>query len=536
MKPATASDLRWWGAVFGGVLATALMLYVAAFRLAPSGSVFSGFLLNSGDAWGYRAFVRAFAEGGWLIDNPLSDAFHDPAFFNLLWFALGKIQRLAGLPFLAVYYAFGILAAGLMFWVILRFCRRFAGEGAGGRFGFLLASFGGGLGWLTLLVSDDLADLWRPMDLYLPEGYPLQAALFAPHLALSIAMVGTILLWFWDGVSAGRRSRTIGAALLTLALSFFHPYHLATVGLVAGAWVALEQVLDRTRFHRGWIDLGVLGLAVLPALGYYRWLFRQPNWSMWASENIVPVKGAAPFLLGLGPLVGLAAVGAWRWGKRALDSRWRFLIVWAAVGIGLLHSYRLFKFEAKLVEGLILPLAALGAASLFGPDGPGSRRRRMAAAAALLILVPSHAMMAARSLDTVRQRDNYFPRNWLYGSTLTSGKVEAMRFLGRLDPGQVIITPPTVGSMIAGMTGIRPFIVTASLDVTPNFADKFRAVAQAVYFQPIAPYERYDLLVSNRIDLLWFSTGGSYTLDPSREPYLERVFGNDEVHIYAVRR
>ncbi len=149
MSRATRDDLRWWAGVFGGVLLAAALLYAAAFRLPPPGRVFMGYLLNSGDAWGYQAFSEAYARGGWLIDNPLSDAFHEPAFFNLLWFALGKVRWLTGLPFLTIYYAFGIVAAGAMFWVMLRFCSQFAGEGAAGRFAFLLASFGGVLGLLV---------------------------------------------------------------------------------------------------------------------------------------------------------------------------------------------------------------------------------------------------------------------------------------------------------------------------------------------------------------------------------------------------
>ncbi len=523
------------GGVFGGVLLAAALLYAAAFRLPAPGRVFMGYLLNSGDAWGYQAFSEGYARGGWLIDNPLSDAFHEPAFFNLLWFALGKVRRLTGLPFLTVYYAFGVMAAGAMFWAILRFCRQFAGEGAAGRFAFLLASFGGGLGWITLLSSNETANRLRATDIYFSDGYPLQAALFAPHLALSIALMGTILLWFHRGVSTGRRGWSLGAALLTMALSFFHPYHLATVGCVAGAWVAVEQALGWKRLHRGWIDLGLLGLAVLPAAVYYRWLFRQPNWAMWATENVVRTRGVPSLLLGLGPLAGLAALGAWRRGLRHPDSGRRFLVVWSLVGIGLLHSYPIFKFEAKLVEGLVLPLAVMAAGAIFGPRdrAGGTHRRWVAAAAVLLILAPSHVMVAARSLDTVRQRDNYFPKNWRLGSTLARGEVEAIDFLGRLDSRQMIFAPPYVGFMIPGMAGMRPFI--GSIDITPGFTGKFH-IAQAVYYRTMPPQERYRLLASGKASLLWCSVRNRYAFDPSREPYLERIFANADVHIYAVRR
>ncbi len=535
MNSATGSDLRWWAGVFGGFLLAALIVYAAAFQMPPAGWHFSGFLLNSGDAWSYQASVRSFAEGGLLIDNPFSTTVREPAFFNLLWFFLGKIKRVTGLPFLPLYYGFGVLAVGLMYWVILLFSREFAGRGARGRFAFLLASLGGGLGWITLLMPGDMVVKLRPADLYFPEGYPLQSALFMPHFALSIALVGMIMLWFQRGVSTGRRIWSVGAALLTLGLSFFHPYHLVTVGCVAGAWVAVEQALDRRRFHRGWMDLGLMAVAVLPAAFYYRWLFRQPNWSMWAVMNVVRTNGVWAVLLGLGFLILLAAVGIWRRGIRKLDDQHRFLSIWALVGIGLLSSYPLFKFEGKLIEGLILPLSILGADALFSADDvAGKRWRWMAAAGVLLLLSPSHVALVSQSLKVAgRTWDKFFPFNWMQGCTLTDGEIELNRYLEKHSlAGSLIMVLKTPGCILPGVTDARMFI--SGNPVTPEM-DQHWKDAKWFYLQSGQSAERHQLLRQHGITHVWYRPGRGVVFDPMLEPYLEPVFVAPDVGLWRVK-
>ncbi len=527
-------DLRWWGGVFGGVLLAAALLYAAAFRLPPPGRVFMGYLLNSGDAWGYQAFSRAFAEGGLLIDNPFSDVVREPAFFNLLWFSLGKVQRLTGFPFLVLYYTLGAVAAGLMFWVILRFSREFAGAGVAGRFAFLLASFGGGLGWIAVLFSDELAARLQPLDLFHPEGYPLQSALFVPHFALSIAILGAILLWFWRGVSSGRRTWSIGAAFLTLLLGFFHPYHLVTVGCVAGAWVALEQALVPGRLHRGWVDLGLLALAVFPAALYYRWFFRQPNWEVWGAKNIVRTGGPAAVLLGLGPLILMAGWGMWRLRSGGLDANRRFLLVWSTVGLGLLFSYPLFRFEAKLVEGLVLPLSCLGAGAIFDVGHAESRRRWIAAAVLLLALLPSSAVLVAESLIVTGGRwKNFFPGDWVQGCILSNGQVKLNRYLEANSlAGSLIMAPLSSGRILPGVTDARMFI--SGSHVTRDW-DRRWDTARWFYLQSRQPRERYDLLRQYGATHVWYRSGLGFTFDPKYEPYLEPVFVTSDAGLWRVK-
>jgi hypothetical protein len=526
--------LAWWLAVLLPVLLLAAAMYAAAFAMAPTGTLFSGFLLNSTDAWGYWAFARHFAQAGFLIDNPAAATPHPPAFFNLAWFSLGKAMALTGVSFLSVYYVFGVVAAGLMFWTIQRFARAFNGEGEAGRFAFLLAALGGGWGWIPRIVSTEAVARLRPLDLFHPEGFPLQSALFVPHFALSIALLAAILLCFRRGVSAGRRAWSWGAGMLTLLLGFFHPYHLVTVGLVAGAWIGVEQVVDLRRFHRGWIDLVALALGALPAGLYYRWLFRQPNWISWGTENEVLTGNPWGVAFGLGPLVLLAIAGARRRGRWRPDAGSRFLIVWCLVGLALLFSHRLFSFEAKLVEGLILPLSCLGARALFGRRDGSSLRHRIAAGALLFSLLPSSALLATESLIVAGGRyENFFPTDWVQGTLVARNEMAAMEYMSRnMSSADRVMVTVHKGRLIPALADVRLHV--GGPHITPDYAMRL-SVSERFYRHARTSEERRYLLRQMGITHVWYNQLMDTTLRPWEEPYLEPVFQAGEVSIWRVR-
>jgi hypothetical protein len=293
-----------------------------------------------------------------------------------------------------------------------------------------------------------------------------------------------------------------------------------TVVAVAAAWVAVEQVAAGRRLHRGWADLAILAGAALAPVPYYRWLFGQPNWQLWEKTNLVRSL-LAGFLLGLGPLLLLAAAGAWRW--RGGIARLRFPIVWSVVGLCLVFSHPLVKFEAKLVEGLIAPLAVLGAGAVFGPRGPSARRGWALAALLLLLLVPSTPFLAAKSLQVVAGRwRNLFPAEWTHGSYLYAGDLAVLRHLARepLPAGSLLMAPYEEGRLLPAAADVRVFVSTPSF--TPEFPRRWRASEEA-YAPSLSADERRFLLRRLGATHVWYSPAWGLGFDPAREPWLEPV-------------
>ncbi len=538
----TRSDLKWWLGCWLAVTAVTVAVYVAAWHAPMPGYRFCGFLLNSDDAWGYQAFARAFARGGLLIDNPWSNLVRPPAFFNLIWFLLGKGMAVTGFSFITLYYAAGILSTGLMYLAILLLMKALLGDGLAGRAGFLLAGFGGGFGWVVALLSTEAATRLRPLDIYHQEGYPLQAALFFPHLALSMAVLTFIMLLLWHGMALEKRRAVAGAGALLVVLGFLHPYHLVTVLAVAGAWTALRLVRGRGQWRRALSDFMLLaGCAALPLL-YYRWLFTRENFAWWAEANEVLTGGIVPVLLGFGAFLPLAALGVF--GRDDAPpggpSRRLFLGAWAVTQGALLFSSPLVRFEVKLAEGLILPLAALavlGAGKLAGrfPALLGGWRGWMAAALAFALILPSHAILVRESLSSIGMyRHSLLPSNWHWRNVISPREREAHDFIRRNVPADAVFFGSALSVILPAVADVRFY--SGKMHITP---DEFRKFEETDWFltKPLSQSDRHVFLRERNIGYVWYDPWAmvAYPFRPGNLSFLEPAFDNGAVRIYRVR-
>ncbi len=539
----TRSDLKWWLGCWMAVTVVTVAVYVAAWHAPMPGYRFCGFLLNSHDAWGYQAFSRAFARGGLLVDYPWSNVVRPPAFFNLLWFLLGKGMAVTGLSFISLYYAAGILSAGLMFLAILGLMKALLGDGLAGRAGFLLAGFGGGFGWVVALLSTGAATRLRPLDLYHQEGYPLQAALFFPHLALSTAVLAFIMLLLWHGMALEKRRAVVGAGALLVVLGFLHPYHLVTVLAVGGVWTALRLLRGRGQWRRALSDFMLLaGCAALPLL-YYRWLFTRENFAWWAGANEVLTGGIVPVLLGFGAFLPLAALGVFGRDDASpgMPDRRLFLGAWVVTQGALLFSSPLIRFEVKLAEGLILPLAALavlGAGKLAArfPGVLGGWRGRTAAALAVVLIIPSHAILVRESLASIgMNRSPLLPANWHWRNVISPRERAAHEFIRRNVPAEAVFLGTTFSSILPAVADVR-FYGGGRSHKAPDEALKGEE-AEWFLAAPLTGLRRYVFLRDRNIGYIWPDPWATvpFAVRPEDQPFLERFFDNGGVCIYSVR-
>ncbi len=525
-------DIRWWAAALVALLLASIGLHARAFSLAPEGWTFSGFLLNSLDPWTYKAFSRSYAEGGLLIDNPFAATPARPALFHLLWFLIGKLQALFHIPFLPVYYLLGAVATGMMCLAILYFVREFL-QGFRAHLAFLLACTAGGAGWLVALLSPDTAAALKPIDLFNHEGFPATSALFFPHFTLSIATLVTALLWFHRGLARGRRGWAYGSALLTLVLGFFHPYHLVTVAAVTTAWVMTAQARAGRRMYRGWADLGLIALASAIPVFYFLWVFSHPNWSPWEAANVVRT-GFTGSVLGLGPILLLAACGLMRSGLRDAFTRFRAPVVWGAVGLALLIPNPVVKFNAKLVEGLVVPLAILGVGAF--PDGMlrGLRGRICAVAATLATMLPSTVFLAVVALRVVGGNvASFMPQNWPQGCLVYDEDAAVMARLGGLSlEGALVMVPAETGMLLPAYAGVRVYFSHPSC--TPDYTKRWET-ARMIYGGRLSTAERHAVLRRLGVTHLWSSTQWADTFDPASDPYLAPAMVAGGTGLWRVR-
>jgi hypothetical protein len=556
-------DLLFAGTVSLLVVILGLLLYGLAWRVTPPGHRFSGFLHSSHDMYSYMAWARAFSEPGFLVDNPYTSTRHPGGYFNLYWFAVGKVMRLSGLPFLPVLYLFGCLSGGAMVLSFVAFARTFLRDRAAARFATLLALAGAGFGWVVMLFSPTfLGYQLVPLDITNPESYPLTAFLLFPHVSLSFALLTMILLLFHLGLEADAPGRTGVAALLLLALGFFHPYHLPTILAVALADTIWFTLRPSSGGPGRWRHPGLLFLGAVPPLLYFLHLFRtNPNFSLLPSQNLSPTQGPLPVLLGLAPalLLALAGVPLWR-GERGNASRLLFLLSWVAVSLVLASTYPAIRFASRMIQGVVLPLSTLAAGGMLllvrpatrsGEEAPRTFLRPprgvpppgeetagrgfwLAAALILVLAVPSHGVTLANQILQIARKPYFFrgPLNSLI--TVGRDQEEALAFMERnVNDDGVVMSFMDTGVALPARARVRSYL--GHFQGTPNASGRLADVTR-FYADPGVSDMRRRWLAELNVDYVWFGpqealSGG---FNPLGVPYLERIFGNGTVSVFRV--
>ncbi|TET29533.1 MAG: hypothetical protein E3J69_13275, partial [Anaerolineales bacterium] len=191
---------------------------------APSGTVFTGFLLNPLDGFSYLAKMKQGADGSWLFSLPYAAEPGPGTFLFVYHLFLGHLSRWIGIPTIVVFHVARIIAAALMFLLVYVLFQAVLPERSARRTALLLTLFGSGLGWVTAPLFN-----LQPSDLMIPESIPFLIAYGNAHFPLAAAaLLGGILVILLLQDRPGLRlalallcGTIIGAVLPFSALSLF---------------------------------------------------------------------------------------------------------------------------------------------------------------------------------------------------------------------------------------------------------------------------------------------------------------------------
>ncbi len=569
-------DLRLWAVTFGAALGAVALVYLAAFLMTPGGYRFSGFLVDSHDAWSYRAWSNFFAQDGLLVDNPYSAYARRPAYFNLDWFVIGKLMRHTGLPFLPLYLAFGAAAGALMYLAILALMRDILPDRAMAWCAYLLAGFGSGLGWIFFLISPDYFGTSILMtDLTQLDGFPLDALLTFPHISFSIFLLVALYLCLYRATTRPEKRWLLAAGGLCLLIGFSHPYQFVTLAAVMVVWYGWMNLKHGRAWTVRWLNLLVPAAGMLPGLAYYAWLTSaSPNFAFWKLQNVMETRGWLSVILAFGPMMPFVILGyrGFTPVRRHAD-RYLMVVAWALVNFALLFSRPLVAFEGRLIQGLIFPMAVLATWGIFGtfsPAGPlagaaageagrgrrdarprGARRVRVALAAAAVLLtlsLPDHILVAAKHLMKIREQGAApVPMGAanedlnMVDVTLTTntrmilhrGELEALAFLRRHARYYPLVLSTTdIGLVMPAFAPVRSYL--GHVGLTP--AHKFK-LARVKEFLADDDRSRSLFLGRNKISFVWWGPEEA-AMSKKQElnaPYLGKIFDNGLVRIYEVK-
>lgn len=379
--------------------------YLVGWHTAGRGYRFGGFLFGAEDGYSYLAKMRLGARGDWLFTLRHTTEAHNGALLFLPYLLLGKLPALfvgtddPALPdaLALTYHAARVLLGMLLIGVSYRFAAEFLPGRRSRWLALILITFGGGLGWLLLILGAEHWLNWLPLDFYLPEGYSFLILYGLPHLALArSALLGGFLLLFraLNAPDASRGRFSLAAGLCWAVMGIAVPFYVPVVYAVLGAW-GLAVWLRERRFPWTLFRHGVTAALVpLPVLLYTGVVFLTNDvFAQWSAQNQLPSPHPLHYVFGylVLALPALAAFGwAWRRGKKRGNARYLLLVAWL-IAVPVL-VYLPINVQRRLAEGVIVPLSILAVAGLrllFKTH----RARRFATIAVLCLALPTSAVM-----------------------------------------------------------------------------------------------------------------------------------------------
>ncbi|MGB2897592.1 MAG: hypothetical protein WBB65_15715 [Anaerolineales bacterium] len=440
-----------WKRAAGWILAAltlSLIPTILAYSAAPSGTVFTGFLLNPLDGFSYLAKMKQGADGSWLFTLPYAAEPGPGTFLFVYHLFLGNLSRWTGISTIVLFHAVRVLAAAVMFTLAYVLLQTMIPDNRARRSALLLTLFGSGLGWLTAPLFN-----LQPSDLMIPESIPFLIVYGNAHFPLAAAaLLGGILVILRLQDRPGLRltlallcGTVIGAVLPFSALSLF---------AVGFSWYLWEAILLFRKYGSGALNqwalpnlAPILGLAAgaAPWLLYDFWVSRiHPLISAWNTQNQTLSPPPLNYILGYGLVLILAIVGIWRT-KPAEKKEGRLLLSWLLTGVILL--YIPVPFQRRLSLGLFFPMAALAGLGWHSLTSKLSRSRLLTLILILLVL-PSNLLVVSSGLLGVTQGQ---PAVVHYADELTAYQWAAEN----LPQGALILAAPETGNRIPAFATLR---------------------------------------------------------------------------------
>jgi hypothetical protein len=539
----------WWlvAALIALVLLLTSIPYLYAYSSQPADRRFQGILLNVPDTAQYFSWLRDHRES-WLVSNRMTPEANEPALFNLLWIAVGRIAETTGLSVTFLFHSVRVLATSSMLLAMYAVCRLFTRSRAELWTAYLVAALGAGLGWFWVIVKyvRDLPDIPFPLDIYVYEPNSFVIAMAFPHFTIATTLILAVFFCFLRALEFRSWLYAGVAAAFALLLTLQHAYDLLIIGLVPAGALALMWLRDRRiPWFGGWAMLLIGGLATPPAL-YFTWLTsRDPLWkevlAQFANAGVfTPPPWHLLILLGLPMIVVVAAMLyalpklRTLWARDGLlataDNYDLFLWSWIIVGFALLYVPT--DFQIHMLNAYQVPLALVAARTLHRGVLPALKPHVPLAARWLplvfvLAVLPTNIYYIGwRMLDLGRHQAPY---------SLSVHEVAALDWLDtHATADDVIFSGLEIGQYVPARSDGRAFI--GHWAQTVDFYGKRDTVAH-FFASSTDDAERQTLIDEFGIRYVLYGPEeralGEF--DPGMSPSFRSVFSSGDVAIYAAR-
>ena len=369
----TSSEKKWVLRLSLILLGVTTLPYLAGFWLQGDAWRFTGFFLGVGDGNSYIAKMLLGTAGEWLFRTPYT-AFPQNGFLAFFpYILLGKLASFPGVheQLVGLFQIFRWLGGTLMVYGEYQFFAFFFDDPNTRKFCTLLATLGGGAGWLALIGLQGIWGNRIPLEFYSPETFGFLSFFTLPHLAAARGLLLLGLVRYWRSyASPSTRKGRIFSGGMWLILGLLQPL----TALIGWGIIAMDLIIriGRSQWHHSWIGLkswrdilvylAYLAIFSVPLIFYSSLSFlSDPYLKEWSAQNIILSPTPGDYLMAYLFLMPLLGLGGWVIVNQKMEKFYP-LLGWMLI-LPIL-AYFPVNIQRRLPEGSWAALSAVGALGL----------------------------------------------------------------------------------------------------------------------------------------------------------------------------
>jgi len=525
----TSRERNWCLAYAFFLVVVTTLPYILGYAVQGDEWHFTGFLFGVEDGNSYIAKMLLGSQGAWLFRTPYTGLQQRGVVAFLPYLLLGKIAAGVELhqQLVALYHLLRVIATPLAVIANYQFISLFVRSERWRRWATVLATAGGGLGWLLVILGKSPLLGSLPLDFYSPETFGFLAFFGLPHLVLARALMLIGLVNYLRSPESARRGWIAGVCFLGLTL--VQP--LAVIS--AFAVIAIHQVilfgvlLIRRRWRSWLLWFGAALRAIVipsPMIIYLAIAFlRDPFLQVWTTQNRILSPHPVHYAVGYGLLALPALFGGWRLVREG-DDRALLLVTWVLAFPVL--AYAPHNLQRRLPDGVWVALVTLSAVGFAVWRLKKTRLNRWIGWAVLILALPSSLMLVAGGFGVALTPNE--------PSFRSADEIKAIQWLSdEVEPGSLVMAAFESGNVLPAWAPVRVVIGHG-----PESADlqTMSSIVGGFYDDEMSDEERIDFIHDKDIGYVWRGPHewelGSW--DPAGVDFLTLIYRQGDYEIYRV--
>jgi hypothetical protein len=292
--------------------------YIVGYGSQGEGWRFTGFVIGVEDGNSYIAKMLSGADGDWLFRTPYSAEEQKGFLAFIPYILLGKLssQPAQHDQLVAIYHWFRFFSGILAIIAGFDFISLFIKDTRWKWWALVIFVFGGGGGWVLVILEQKNFLGSLPLDFISPESFGFLGLLGFPHLALARAC----LLWGFTTYLKEFPGYVTG--IFWFFLGFLQPIYVVVAWSVIGVYLILVSIStwreQKGGFSgiwevvRGYYARALLGVIIsLPLILYSAISFiADPFLKTWAAQNSLPSPHIIHYLIAYGLYIPFLILGA----------------------------------------------------------------------------------------------------------------------------------------------------------------------------------------------------------------------------------